>query len=52
VRNDLKEWLAWLRQDVGFRGWRFDFVKGYSGVFTGEYVDATRPFLSFGEFWD
>ena len=52
VRNDLKEWLAWLRQDVGFRGWRFDFVKGYSGVFTGEYVEATRPFLSFGEFWD
>jgi alpha-amylase len=52
VRKDLKEWLLWLREDVGFRGWRFDFVKGYSGVFTGEYVDATRPFLSFGEFWD
>jgi len=52
VRNDLKEWLEWLRQEVGFRGWRFDFVKGYSGVYTGEYVNETRPFLSFGEFWD
>jgi alpha-amylase len=52
VREDLKTWLKWLREDVGFRGWRFDFVKGYSGTFTGEYVDETRPFLSFGEFWD
>jgi len=52
VRKDLKEWLSWMRDDVGFRGWRFDFVKGYSGVFTGEYVEETRPFLSFGEFWD
>jgi len=52
VRNDLKTWLNWMRDDVGFRGWRFDFVKGYSGKYTGEYVDATRPFLSFGEFWD
>lgn len=52
VRRDLKEWLEWLREDVGFRGWRFDFVKGYSGVFTGEYVESTRPFLAFGEFWD
>ena len=52
VRTDLKQWLTWLREDVGYRGWRFDFVKGYSGTFTGEYVNETRPFLSFGEFWD
>ncbi|XP_022840291.1 Glycosyl hydrolase, family 13, catalytic domain, partial [Ostreococcus tauri] len=52
VRRDLTQWLEWLRSDVGFRGWRFDFVKGYSGAFTGEYVEATRPFLAFGEFWD
>ena len=52
MREDLKTWLKWLREDVGFRGWRFDFVKGYSGTFTGEYVEETRPFLSFGEFWD
>lgn len=52
VRRDLKDWLLWLREDVGFKGWRFDFVKGYHGKFTGEYVDATRPLLSFGEYWD
>jgi glycosidase len=29
VRNDLKQWLKYLRTNVGFDGWRFDFVKGY-----------------------
>ena len=27
--QDLKEWLSWLRRDVGFDGWRIGFVKGY-----------------------
>ena len=52
IRNDIKEWLNYLRDEIGFRGWRFDFVKGYNGVYSGEYVEATRPFLAFGEFWD
>lgn len=30
VREDIKEWLKWLRNSIGFDGWRFDFVKGYS----------------------
>ena len=34
MRNDLKTWLNWMRDDVGFQGWRFDFVKGYSGKYT------------------
>jgi alpha-amylase len=31
VRADLKQWLSWLRQDVGFQGMRMDFCKGYAG---------------------
>lgn len=27
VRKDIKEWLNWLRSDIGFDGWRLDFVK-------------------------
>ena len=30
VRDDLKAWMKWLKGSVGFDGWRFDFVKGYS----------------------
>ena len=51
VRNDLKEWLRWMRDDIGFGGWRFDFVKGYGGQFTGEYVGDTAPYVSVGEHW-
>mmetsp|Transcript_23952 Transcript_23952/g.32951 ORF Transcript_23952/g.32951 Transcript_23952/m.32951 type:complete len:730 (+) Transcript_23952:170-2359(+) len=52
VRNSLKTWLKWMREHIGFDGWRFDYVKGYSGKFTQEYVDASVPRLAFGEFWD
>ena len=44
VRQDLSEWLKWLRS-VGYDGWRFDYVKGYSGEFTRKYIDASVPLL-------
>jgi alpha-amylase len=52
VRSDLKEWLKWLISEVGFRSLRFDFVKGYSGEYVGEYVEACQPEYSVGEYWD
>ncbi|CAL8471337.1 g10879 [Coccomyxa elongata] len=52
VRQDIKHWLSWLRSDVGFDGWRFDFVKGYGGQHVREYIEATSPSLAVGEFWD
>jgi alpha-amylase len=27
VRRDIKDWLNWLRNDIGFDGWRLDFVR-------------------------
>ena len=29
VKDDIKGWLKYLRTNVGFDGWRFDFVNGY-----------------------
>ena len=51
MRQDLAEWLKWLR-NVGYDGWRFDYVKGYSGEFTRKYIDASVPLMAFGEYWD
>ena len=45
VRGDIKNWLHWMKNDIGFGGWRFDFVKGYAGHFTGEYVGDTQPYV-------
>jgi alpha-amylase len=51
VRNAIKQYLNRLK-GVGFKGWRYDLVKGYHGRFVGEYNDATEPLFSVGEFFD
>jgi alpha-amylase len=51
VRQAIKVYLRRL-QGLGFKGWRYDLVKGFSGKFIGEYNDATRPEFSVGEFFD
>jgi alpha-amylase len=51
VAGDLTEWLQWLRRDVGFEGWRYDFAKGYAGRFVGRFNQATDPGFSVGEYW-
>ena len=54
MRRDISEWLNYLRSDVGYEGWRFDYVKGYPGKYTGEYIANTHPApkMVVGEFWD
>lgn len=27
LRAGLVDWMTWLKNDIGFEGWRFDFVK-------------------------
>ena len=52
IRKDLKEWLMWLKDDIGFVGWRLDFVKGFAGRYFQEYVESSKVEISFGELWD
>jgi hypothetical protein len=49
VRNGIKTWMNWLKTDIGFDGWRYDFVHGYDGKYIKEYNDATNPYFSVGE---
>ena len=49
VRNGIKTWMNWLKNDIGFDGWRYDFVHGYDGKYIKEYNDATNPYFSVGE---
>jgi len=51
VRATIKNYLKRL-QSVGFKGWRYDLVKGYGGQFVGEYNEATGPQFSVGECFD
>ncbi|XP_073022754.1 alpha-amylase [Primulina eburnea] len=52
VQHDLSDWLNWLKADIGFDGWRFDFVKGYSPSITKIYMQKTSPDFAVGELWD
>ncbi|EPS57430.1 hypothetical protein M569_17388 [Genlisea aurea] len=51
VQAELSEWLNWLRHEIGFDGWRLDFVKGYSTGIAQIYVNNTDPRFVVGELW-
>ncbi|XP_073525856.1 uncharacterized protein [Phyllobates terribilis] len=52
VRRDIQEWMRWLKNEVGYDGWRLDFVRGFWGGYVKDYLDATEPYFSVGEYWD
>ncbi|XP_076936676.1 putative alpha-amylase 2 isoform X2 [Bidens hawaiensis] len=52
VRNDVKEWLNWLKSNIGYDGWRLDFVRGFSGGYVKEYTESSNPAFAIGEYWD
>lgn len=51
VRDEVKKWMNWLKNDVGFDGWRYDFVHGFNAYYFAEYNNATSPYISIGEQW-
>jgi alpha-amylase len=51
VQEGISVWLRWLRLQVGFDAWRFDFVKGYSAEFVGLYCKKSHPAWAVGELW-
>lgn len=54
LRSALISWLCFLKNQVGFSGWRFDFAKGFAARFTAEYIVNTVGKGSFcvGEYWN
>lgn len=52
VRKEIIEWMKWLKSEIGFEGWRYDYVKGYNPSRVKEYNNATKPLISIGEYWD
>ncbi len=52
VQRCVKAYLDFLRNDLGYAGFRYDMVKGYSASFTGKYNASSKPEFSVGECWD
>lgn len=51
VMDDLAGWGNWLA-DMGFDGWRFDYVKGYYPWVAEEFKNSTGDPFSVAELWD
>ncbi len=49
VRAEIIKWMRFLKNDIGFDGWRYDFVHGYDPIYNKEYNDATNPYFAVGE---
>ena len=52
VQKIIKAYLKFLKEDIGYTGFRYDMVKGFSGTYVGDYNDATGVEFSVGEYWD
>lgn len=52
VRQDAKIFMRWLRNVIGFDGWRYDMVKGFAPSRVRDYNDASAPLFSVGEYYD
>lgn len=52
VQKIIKAYLKFLKEDMGYTGFRYDMVKGFNGTYVGDYNDATGVKFSVGEYWD
>ena len=52
VQKSVKAYLKFLLNDLGYIGFRYDMVKGYSASYTKMYNEDSKPQFSVGECWD
>ncbi len=52
VNKVVKAYLDFLINDMGYVGFRYDMVKGYSASYTADYNTSSKPTYSVGEYWD
>ncbi|MBQ2675491.1 MAG: starch-binding protein [Prevotella sp.] len=52
VQQNVKTYLDFLMKDLGYAGFRYDMVKGFSASYIGIYNKSAIPTYSVGEYWD
>ena len=52
VQDIVKAYVKMLLDDLGYIGFRYDMVKGYSASYTGMYNAYSGTQYSVGEYWD
>ncbi len=52
VQKIIKAYVKFLKEDLGYTGFRYDMVKGFSGSHVADYNDVAGVEYSVGEYWD
>jgi len=52
VQAFYKSWLAGLKDNVGYDGWRYDYARGFSPAYLLAYNRASSPSFAVAEIWD
>ena len=52
VQNMMKAYLKWMKNVIGFDGWRYDYAQGFKGKYIDMYNSASENYFSVVEFWN
>ena len=52
TQQNVRTYMDFLQNELGYSGYRVDMTKGYTPNFTGKYNNWTHPYFSVGEYWD
>ena len=52
VRTTIKAYLDFMKNEIGYAGWRYDMTKGFSASYVNDYNNAAGNYFSVGEFFD
>ena len=52
VQSMMKAYLRWMKNVMGFDGWRYDYAQGFKGGYINLYNSAAANYFSVCEFWN
>ncbi|OGR60800.1 MAG: alpha-amylase [Elusimicrobia bacterium GWA2_69_24] len=52
VQRDVRTWMSWLKSELGYSGWRYDFARGFGTDILAGYDAAAGSAFSVVEVWD
>lgn len=52
TKTNIKAYMQFLKTEMGYAGWRYDFTKGFAPSYVNEYNTAANASFSVGEYFD
>ena len=52
VREMCRAYLLWMKHEMRYDGWRYDYCKGFHNSHINDYNSAAKNYFSVMEYWD